>query len=59
VDASKLIINRSALQSANGWNHIVPKGELPNSEAGIVQLLDDESLDAILANIERDKNRIK
>jgi hypothetical protein len=58
VDASKLIINRSALQSANGWNHIVPKGELPNSEAGIVQLLDDESLDAILANIERDKNRL-
>lgn len=56
--ASKLISNRSALQSANGWIHIVPKGELPNSEAGLVQLLDDESLDAILASIAADKQRL-
>jgi phage I-like protein len=53
-----VIFNRSALQSTDGWIHIVPKGELPNREAGIVQVLDDESLDSILAGIEKDKNRL-
>lgn len=38
--------------------HIVPRGELPNKAAGVVQVLDDESLDAILANIEADKQRM-
>ncbi len=55
----KVIINRSGpLLSEQGWIYIVPKGELPNSEAGITQLLDDKSLDSILANIEQDKNRL-
>ncbi len=55
----KVIINRSGpLLSEQGWIHIVPKGELPNSEAGMIQLLDDKSLDSILANIEQDKNRL-
>src|SRR5579859_6648925 len=53
-----VIFNRGALQSANGWIHLVPKGELPNREAGIVQVLDDESLDSIMANIQKDKNRL-
>ena len=53
-----VIFNRSALASAGGWIHIVPKGELPNGEAGIVQVLDDESLDSILAGITKDKNRL-
>ena len=51
-----IIVNRAALAPVDGWIHIVPKGELPNAEAGIVQVLDDPSLDAILANIARDKN---
>lgn len=53
-----VIFNRAALSSSGGWIHIVPKGELPNKEAGIVQVLDDTSLDAILAGIEKDKNRL-
>lgn len=53
-----VIRNRAPLSSINGWIHIVPKGELPNAEAGIVQVLDDQSLDSILANITKDKNRL-
>lgn len=53
-----VIFNRAPLASANGWIHIVPKGELPNAEAGIVQVLDDASLDSILAGIEKDRNRL-
>ena len=43
---------------STGWIHIVPKGELPNREAGVVQVLDDTSLDSILANIAADKARL-
>lgn len=53
-----IIRNRAPLASKDGWIHIVPKGELPNAEAGIVQVLDDASMDAILAGIEKDKNRL-
>jgi phage I-like protein len=53
-----IIRNRAALASAEGWIHIVPKGELPNAEAKIVQVLDDASLDSILAGIQKDKNRM-
>lgn len=53
-----IILNRAALQSVDGWIHVVPKGELPNAEAGIVQVLDDESHDSILAGIQKDKNRL-
>ena len=53
-----IIRNRAALASAEGWIHIVPKGELPNDEAKIVQVLDDASLDSILAGIQKDKNRM-
>ena len=53
-----VIFNRSALQSADGWIHIVPKGELPNREAGIVQVLDDQSLDSIMTGITQDRDRL-
>jgi hypothetical protein len=53
-----VICNRAPLSSTDGWIHIVPKGELPNGEAGIVQVLDDKSMDSILASIEKDKNRL-
>ena len=53
-----VILNRAPLASRDGWIHIVPKGELPNAEAGIVQVLDDASMDFILAGIAKDKNRL-
>ncbi|MEI8289811.1 MAG: phage protease [Verrucomicrobiota bacterium] len=53
-----VIFNRAPLASCSGWIHIVPKGELPNAEAGIVQVLDDAAMDSILAGIEKDKNRL-
>ena len=53
-----VIFNRSALSSADGWIHIVPKGELPNREAGIVQVLDDASLGAIMDGIAQDRQRL-
>jgi hypothetical protein len=51
-----IISNRASV--ADGWIHIVPKGELPNRAAGLVQVLDDAALDAILRNIESDKARL-
>ncbi|HEV2693427.1 MAG TPA: phage protease [Verrucomicrobiae bacterium] len=53
-----VIFNRSALSSADGWIHVVPKGDLPNREAGIVQVLDDESLEAIMTGITQDQKRL-
>ena len=53
-----VIFNRAPLASRDGWIHIVPKGELANAEAGIVQVLDDSAMDSILAGIEKDKNRL-
>ncbi|HXI73461.1 MAG TPA: phage protease [Verrucomicrobiae bacterium] len=53
-----IIFNRAPLVSTNGWIHIVPKGELPNSEAKLVQVLDEPALDSILASIEKAKNRL-
>ena len=52
-----VIRNRSTMDPTGGWLHIVPKGELPNAEAGVVQVLDDAALDAILANIKSDAQK--
>lgn len=53
-----IIFNRATAAPVDGWIHVVPKGELPNAAAGIVQVLDDASLDSILANIKKDQNRL-
>jgi polyhydroxyalkanoate synthesis regulator phasin len=53
-----LIITNRAASVADGWIHIVPKGELPNRAAGLVQVLDDAALDSILAGIEADRQRL-
>lgn len=56
-----IILNRQspiANRQSDGWIHIVPKGELPNREAGIVQVLDDPALDSILAGIDADRQRL-
>lgn len=43
---------------ADDWIHIVPKGELPNPEANVVQVLDEQALDSILRNLNADKQRL-
>jgi hypothetical protein len=53
-----IIFNRAAAAPVDGWIHVVPKGELPNAAAGIMQVLDEASLDSILGNIAKDKNRL-
>ncbi len=53
-----IIFNRQMAESQGGWIHIVPKGEVPNRQAGVVQVLDDTALDSILTNIEKEKNRL-
>lgn len=58
MNATHLIILNRAAATADGWIHIVPKGELPNREAGIVQVLDDVALDSILAGIAADQQRL-
>lgn len=55
---SPLLCNRAAGGLAGDWIHIVPKGELLNAEAGMVQVLDDEAMDSILANIAADQQRL-
>lgn len=49
-DGRLIICNRTE-QDADGWIHIVPKGELPNAEAGIVQVLDDKALRSIYSGL--------
>lgn len=51
-----IITNRAAI--SGDWIHVVPKGELPNREAKLVQVLDDAALDSILANIAADRARL-
>jgi hypothetical protein len=52
------ICNRAPAAASDGWIHIVPRGELPNPEAGLVQVLDDAALDSILRNIATEKARL-
>jgi len=58
MNSHLIIFNRASSITGAGWIHIVPKGELPNREAGIVQVLDDDSLDSILRNIQADQQRL-
>jgi phage I-like protein len=53
-----IIRNRAEVVTRDGWIHIVPKGELPNHEAGVIQVLDDTALDSILQNIQADADRL-
>lgn len=52
------ILNRDGNFPSDGFIHVVPKGELYNAEADVTQVLDDTSLDSILASIEADKTRL-
>lgn len=54
-----IILNRDGgVAATDGWIHVVPKGELPNRAAGVTQVLDEPALDAILANIAAEKQRL-
>lgn len=53
-----IILNRAPQLGADGWIHIVPKGELPNGDAGIIQVLDDAALDSILGNLQSEQDRL-
>lgn len=52
--ANRLVVLNRASKSKEGWIHIVPRGELPNAEAGIVQILDDTALDSIMNRLQAD-----
>jgi phage I-like protein len=52
-----ILYNRDGTIGNDGWMHIVPRGELPNAEAGVVQVLDDAALDSILANLKADTQK--
>lgn len=52
-----ILFNRDAI-GRDGWIHIVPRGELSNSEAGVVQVLDDRALDSIIKNFKGDSERL-
>ena len=45
---NRLILNRNFEHPADGWYHIEPKGNHPNSEAGVVQVIDDEACTSIV-----------
>ena len=55
ISSAGLILNRTG---ADGWLHLVPKGELFHPEAGVTQVLDDTALDAILANLHADAAKL-
>ncbi len=48
------ILNREFQHPADGWYHIEPRGEHPNTEAGVVQIIDDAAVDTIVLAFNRD-----
>lgn len=46
------ITNRSGTDA--GWYHLVPKGEFPHPESGLMQVLDDEAMSAMLNRFRAD-----
>ena len=58
IPARSLLFNRSPQAAVGGWIHIVPKGELANAAANLVQVIDDPALDSILRNLDREKTTL-
>lgn len=48
------ILNRQFRHPADGWYHIEPRGQHPNTTAGVVQLIDEEAVREIVATFNRD-----
>ena len=49
------LFNREGALPADGFIHVVPRGEFANTEAGVTQVYDDASLDSILRNFQAAK----
>jgi phage I-like protein len=49
------ILNRDFKKPADGWYHIAPKGEFKHPQTGLLQVIDDPALDAIVNRFEADK----
>lgn len=48
------ILNREFKHPIDGWYHIEPKGEHRNTAAGVVQVIDDPSVEAIVNRFNQD-----
>jgi phage I-like protein len=48
------ILNRAFQHPADGWYHIEPRGEHPNHQAGVVQVIDEEAVKAIVNRFNAD-----
>ena len=53
-----LIYNRDGNLGNTIWVLAVPRGEIPNVEAGVVQVVDDTSLNSIAASLDDEKRRL-
>ena len=51
---NKPILNREFKHPVDGWYHIEPRGEHPNREAGVVQVIDGEACAAIANRFNQD-----
>jgi len=48
------ILNRDFQHPGDGWYQIEPKGNHPNADAGVVQVIDDEACNSIVARFNDD-----
>jgi hypothetical protein len=48
------ILNPDFSHPADGWYQIEPKGEHPNQAAGVVQVIDEEAMNSIVAQFNQD-----
>jgi hypothetical protein len=53
-----LIYNRDPNLGNKIWVLAVPRGEIPNEQSGIVQVVDDIALNSIVANLDEEKRRL-
>src|SRR5438128_1820956 len=48
------ILNRDYQHPADGWYHLEPLGEHPNTAAGVVQVIDMKAIDSIVRGFNAD-----
>lgn len=51
------VLNRNFNKPSDGWYHIAPTGEYPHPETGLLQVLDDAALQAIVNRFDEDSHR--
>lgn len=59
VESPAILSNRAGAFSFpdDGWCHLVPKGEFPHKESGVVQVFDDEAFDAMIRNFRTEEQK--